>query len=214
MKTGALIDMLARGPIEVDRDAPTRRIAAATVIGLVVSAVLMMSLLGPRPDFASAALVPMFWMKFALPLTLAGCFLFAVSRLASPGGRATGPWVLAALTLAGLWTAATVDLSLVSPMERHAMVEGATAWACVISIATLSLPTFVGALFTLRGLAPTHPVWAGASAGGLAGSIAALIYAMHCNEMALPFFAVWYMLGIATPMVIGAIVGPKLLRWA
>jgi len=47
----------------------------------------------------------------------------------------------------------------------------------------------------------------------LAGSIAALVYALHCPELAAPFIAVWYVLGILVPVAIGALIGPNVLRW-
>ena len=65
----------------------------------------------------------------------------------------------------------------------------------------------------LRGLAPTRLRAAGMVAGGLAGAAAALVYAVHCNEMALPFLAVWYVLGMFVPAALGAAAGPRFLRW-
>ena len=52
-----------------------------------------------------------------------------------------------------------------------------------------------------------------AGAGLLAGALGALVYALHCPEMATPFLAVWYVVGMAIPTVLGAILGPRLLRW-
>ena len=47
----------------------------------------------------------------------------------------------------------------------------------------------------------------------LAGALGALVYALHCPEMATPFLAVWYLAGIAIPTALGAMLGPRLLRW-
>jgi len=66
----------------------------------------------------------------------------------------------------------------------------------------------------LRNLAPTRLPAAGAAAGALAGGIAAAAYALHCDEMALPFVALWYVLGMAIPAVLGAVLAPPWLRWA
>src|SRR5690606_10056653 len=54
---------------------------------------------------------------------------------------------------------------------------------------------------------------AGAAAGVLAGGAGAFAYAFHCPELAAPFLAVWYVLGMAMPVVAGALIGPRLLRW-
>ena len=65
----------------------------------------------------------------------------------------------------------------------------------------------------MKGLAPTRPALAGAASGLLAGALGALVYALHCPEMAAPFLGIWYLLGMLIPAVVGAMVGPLLLRW-
>lgn len=65
----------------------------------------------------------------------------------------------------------------------------------------------------LRGLAPTRLRLAGAAAGFAAGSLGALVYSLHCPELAAPFLAIWYLLGMLIPTAIGAWLGPRLLRW-
>ena len=35
----------------------------------------------------------------------------------------------------------------------------------------------------------------------------------HCVELTAPFLAVWYVSGIALPVLAGAVLGPRLLRW-
>jgi len=39
------------------------------------------------------------------------------------------------------------------------------------------------------------------------------VYAFHCPELALPFLAIWYVAGMALPVVAGALLGPRVLRW-
>ena len=214
MKTDALIAMLARGPVEADLRTTSRRISATTAGGLLIAVIAMGSILGPRPDLAAAVYIPMFWLKFMVPFGLAAAFFIASSRLARPGGRAKAAWKAVATMLAMLWAAAAVSLWAAPIGQRTSMLEGTSSWQCVASITLLSMPLFVGMLVALRGLAPTRPAVAGAAAGGLAGSVAALVYAVHCTEMTLPFLAVWYILGIAAPAVWGAVLGPRLLRWA
>jgi hypothetical protein len=77
----------------------------------------------------------------------------------------------------------------------------------------IALPVFVAALLVLRSLAPTQPALAGAAAGALASGAGAAVYALHCPELGAPFLAVWYVLGMAIPVVLGAALGPRLLRW-
>lgn len=214
MKTDALISMLARGPTAVDPSTTTRRICAATAAGLVIASIVMLAVLGPRADLASAMSLPMFWMKFAVPLCLAIAFFVASTRLARPGGRAKGAWITIVAALVMLWTVAGIDLAAAPAGQRALMVEGTSALMCVVSIALLSVPLLLAIFVALRGLGPTRFRAAGMVAGGLAGAAAALVYAVHCTEMAIPFLAVWYVLGMFVPAAIGSIAGPRFLRWA
>ena len=51
------------------------------------------------------------------------------------------------------------------------------------------------------------------SAGLLAGSAAAVVYALHCEETAPAFVATWYSAGMFLPALLGLIIGPRVLRW-
>jgi hypothetical protein len=88
------------------------------------------------------------------------------------------------------------------------------SWAsCPTNVLLLALPTLAGALWALRGLAPTRPRAAGLAAGLLAGGIGAFGYALSCTELSAAFVAVWYSLGIGLAGGLGALLGPWLLRW-
>jgi hypothetical protein len=50
-------------------------------------------------------------------------------------------------------------------------------------------------------------------AGLLAGATATMVYCLHCPEMGVPFWGVWYFLGILIPAAVGLLLGPRLLRW-
>ena len=214
MKTEALISILARGPVKADLRTTTRRVSLATTSGLLIAAAAMWSLLGPRPDLAFAIAMPMFWLKFMVPLGLAAAFFVASSRLARPGYKASGSWQAVTVMLVLLWASGAISLANVPSEQRATVVQGTSSWLCVASIAALAMPLLACVLLAMRSLASTRPAWAGAAAGGLAGSVAAFVYAVHCTEMTLSFLAVWYVLGIAVPAAIGAAVGPRLRRWA
>lgn len=117
----------------------------------------------------------------------------------------------AAVFAVSLWlvrSQATVDVG-----QPATMVEGRAALFCVVSISLLSLPLLIAMCVALQGLGPTRLRSAGMAAGGLAGAAAALVYAVHCTEMTLPFLAVWYVLGMFAPAAIGFVAGPRFLRW-
>ena len=85
--------------------------------------------------------------------------------------------------------------------------------SCPWIIAVLSLPAFAAAFWAMQGLAPTRLRLAGASAGLVAGAAGALVYTFYCPELAAPFLGVWYALGMLIPTALGALLGPRLLRW-
>ncbi|MEO8523673.1 MAG: DUF1109 domain-containing protein [Caldimonas sp.] len=214
MKTEDLIEALGRGPIAVDPKALARRFGLMVGVGAVATLALLLALLGPRPDLASAIAGPMFWMKLAIPAMLAATALAASIQLARPGGRAGLAWAAGALLLCAVEASAAISVALAPGGERLAMVEGRTAWACITSIVLLSLPILLATVLAMRGLAPTRLRAAGLAAGLVAGTLAATAYALHCDESTLPFFAVWYVLGMAIPGALSALAGPRLLRWA
>ncbi|MEO8312831.1 MAG: DUF1109 domain-containing protein [Caldimonas sp.] len=213
MKTDALIAMLAAGPVRADRSTTARRIGMATAAGGAVALVAMLLFLPPRPDLSAAALTPMFWLKLALPLIAGVAAFAATTRLARPGGSARIPASVLAALVASLWLLAAIVVAATPTGGRRIEVVGATALPCVASIVALALPLLVAAFVALRSLAPTQPRAAGLAAGTLAGAVAAFVYAVHCTETTVPFFAVWYVLGIAASAALGAALGPRWLRW-
>jgi hypothetical protein len=214
MKTEALITMLARGDARVAPHAVDRRLGATVAAGLLLTLLAVLATMGARADLAAAAQLPMFWCKLVVPLALGVLSFAAARRLACPGRRAGPAVALAAVLLASLWALAAVDVALAPAATRPSLVVGHTALPCVALIALLSLPILAALFVALRSLAPTRLAAAGAAAGALAGGIAAAAYAVHCNEMALPFVAVWYVLGMAIPAVLGTLLAPRWLRWA
>lgn len=213
MKTNDLVTMLATGVEPVVAGATARRYSLALVWGGLGAMLLMATLLGLRADLAEAARLPMFWVKLGFPICLAVAALYAATRLARPGvslGRV--PAALAAPVIV-IWSMAAYALLGAPSDERLALLLGNTWTMCPLLIALLSLPTFAGTFWAMRGLAPTRPALAGAAAGLLAGAVATAVYALHCPEMAAPFLATWYLLGMLAPTVAGALLGPRLLRW-
>ena len=213
MKTDELIAMLARGADAVEPDALRRRYATALGWGAFGATLLMAIMLGVRPDLGEAARLPMFWVKLAFPAALFAGALLATLRLSRPGVRlGRVPAAIAAPVLA-MWLLAAVVLFGAAPAERGQLVFGDTWADCPLYVAILSMPAFGALLWAMKGYAPTRPALAGAAAGLLSGAGGALVYALHCPEMAAPFLGIWYLLGILIPTALGAMLGPRLLRW-
>jgi hypothetical protein len=213
MKTDDLVTMLATGAGAVEPNATVRRYAIAIGLGAFGAALLMAILLGVRPDLAAAALLRMFWVKVAFAGTLAAASLLAAMRLSRPGA-ALG-WVPGALAapVVVMWMLAAVVLLRADPEQRSDLFFGETWASCPLLIALLSVPLFIAALWAMKGLAPTRLRLAGATAGLLAGTTGALVYCLHCPELAAPFLGFWYVLGMLVPTAAGALLGPRLLRW-
>lgn len=214
MRTEELVQMLAAGDVAVDQAAHRGRRIAAFVGGLAVSAIAMHVLMGVRWEMAQDAGDAMFWVKFAYVGVLAVASTAFALRIGRPGvaaGRA--PWVILA-TFVVLWAIAALALGRApSEAARAALVFGTTWQQCAKNIAILATPVFVAMVFIMRGLAPTELRLAGGAAGLAAGTVGAAVYSIHCPELAAPFLGIWYVLGMAIPTVIGALVGPRLLRW-
>jgi hypothetical protein len=213
MKTDELVAMLASGNVAIAPHALERRLLLGTSVGTIAAVVLMVALLGVRPDLLAAAHQPMFWVKSLFAASLAVAALVTAVRLSRPGvllGRAP---VAVVSPVFAMWMLAALALLTAAPEQRANLLFGDTWNDCPLLIALLALPIFVGTSWAVAGLAPTRLRLAGAASGLLSGAIATLVYCLHCPEMAAPFVAVWYVLGMALPTVLGALLGPRLLRW-
>lgn len=213
MKTDDFVTLLATAAQPVQSGATARRHGLALAWGGAGAMLMMMVLLGIRADITEAVFQPMFWVKLGFPVSLAAAAFVAVTRLARPGGRLGRLPVAFVLPVLVLWVLTAYALLGAETDGRMALLLGKTWAVCPFLIAMLSLPTFGGTLWAMRGLAPTRTALAGAAAGLLSGAVGAAVYALHCPEMAAPFLATWYLLGMIIPAAAGALLGPRLLRW-
>ena len=211
--TDELIAELSAAPPRVTPGAAGRRVALGLGAGGAVSAALMLVWLGPRPDLAQAMLTPMFWMKFGYA-ALTGLILAAVLvRLSKPAARVGSLAVAAAAPFAVVAAMAAMRMAQTPPEAQHALLMGHSSMFCPWRIAAIGLPLLAGAVWAVRGLAPTRLALAGLAAGGCAGALGAMVYGFACNETSAPFLAIWYTAGMAIVAVLGVAGGSRLLRW-
>ena len=211
--TDDLIKSLSADVPKVAPGAVARRLALGLGLGGLASVALMLVWYGPRHDIAQAVATPMFWMKLVYAAATGLIAAFVLARLARPAGR---PGALAALSLAPFAVVAVMAAARMAeapPQAHHAMLMGHSAMSCPWRILAIGLPVLAGALWAVRGLAPTRLTLAGLVAGGAAGGIGAAVYAVACNETSAPFLAVWYTLGMVALTALGALAGSRLLRW-
>ncbi|MGZ7460128.1 DUF1109 domain-containing protein [Pseudomonas sp. Ma2-10] len=213
MNTDDFISLLALGVTPIDRRTLAKRFSGAVLAGLFGATLLVIAIMGVRPDLGQAMATPIFWAKIAFPLCLMIGALSMVMRLARPG-IASGPGkVLIVAAVASVWVASIYVLLAAPPDDRVAIILGETWKVCVLNITMLSIPGFVAVFWALNGLAPTNLTLSGACGGLLAGSMATIAYSFRCPEMQIPFWGVWYLLGMLVPTVLGALLGRRWLRW-
>jgi hypothetical protein len=173
----------------------------------------VVSLLGLRPDLSHAALGFPFWMKWGYTISIGVIAAIATIHFARPDAdRPRWLWSLAlpVSLLAGL----AVNQLLTTPAgDWTALWQGQSWHVCTIKVAALSMPVFAGLMIAFRAFAPTRLRLTGAAAGLAAGGCAATLYGLHCPEVSALFILVWYSLGMMAAAAIGALTGPKLLRW-
>jgi hypothetical protein len=213
MKTDDLVAMLASGAAPTPRRAAGRRLALALLAGAPLSLAILFTEYGVRRDLVQAMFWPMFWVKVLFPLCIAAAAFVMAQRLSRPGVPVRRAWIGIAVPVLVVWVLAAMSWFNAPAAERMPLLMGQSWRVCAVSIGLMALPVFAAALLALKSLAPTRPALAGAAAGGLAGGVGAAVYALHCMELTAPFLAVWYVSGIAVPVVLGALLGPRLLRW-
>lgn len=213
MKTEDLISMMSSGVAPVDRRLPARQMAQALLLGGLGSLLLMLAIYGLRPDLTVMLGVPLFWIKLALPTTLAVGAMLVLRRLVRPGLRVGVRWAGIALPSLAVWAGGALVLVSAPVAQRLPLLMGISWRSCPFNIALLSVPLFIGIFWAVRGMAPTRLRLTGAVAGLFAGATATMVYCLHCPEMGVPFWGVWYLLGILIPAAVGLLLGPRLLRW-
>lgn len=213
VKTDELITLLASGLEPADCGRPSRRLLAGWAMGSGASLLVLAGVLRFNPALPREVLIPMFWARAAFCASLALMALVAVRRLGQPGARlGVVPYGLA-LPVAAMWLAAITELVGDPAANRIPLMLGHTAYVYPWLIALLAVPLFIALIWALQSAAPTHLRLAGGAAGLAAGAGGALMYTLHCPELAPPLLALWYVLGMLIPAGIGAGLGPRVLRW-
>jgi hypothetical protein len=213
MKTEDLVSLLATGAEAVDLRLASRRWLLALAGGALIAFLLTAGLLKLNPGLWRETSQPMFWVRESYCVVLGVLGFISAARLARPGLRlGLAPLGIPVVVIA-MSTLAVATLAAASPQNRERLILGHTAAACPFLIAFIAAPLLVALLWGMRSLAPTRLRWAGAASGFASGSIGAFVYTLHCPELAAPFLATWYLLGMLIPTAIGAWLGPRLLRW-
>ena len=212
MKTSEFIAALAADPIP-ESIRLERRVAAAIVLGLIVSLAIYALMLGPRPDIAAAARTVRFNLKFIDAFAFALPSLLLALRLARPDAkpRALALWLIAPFIL--LAAGVVVELSVIPQSAWMSRLVGENAMHCTVTIPLLAAPVLAALVVALRAGAPLHAALTGAMAGAAAAGVGALVYASSCPDDSPLFVATWYPLATLICMGAGALAGRRFLAW-
>nr|WP_280637036.1 DUF1109 domain-containing protein [Rhizobium sp. 16-449-1b] len=208
-----MIDALVKDLRAVHPSEIKRKLLLALAVGFLVSAISFMIVRGFRPDLVSIIQLRIFWLKSAFPFVLSAIGTHALLIVARPGGvplRAVWYAIAAYLVLVAL---ALLQLKASAVSEWSGLMLGRSWWICPMLIVCVSAPVFAAIVFFLRQAAPTDLRLSGFVAGSTSGAIGAWIYSWGCLEDGLAFMAMWYLLGILACGALGALSGPRLLRW-
>ena len=213
MQTDDLVLSLAKDFAPVSRRNVERRIGRGLAMGAMLTMGAIAWKLGFRADLGAAMQGFPFWIKWAYTISLFAGALAATIQLSRPETERPSrlwPLVLPVLALAAL---AAAELVRTPVTGWPALLAGSSATVCSMLVLSLSLPIFGSLVWSFRKLAPGNLPLAGAMAGLTSGGAAATLYSLHCPESSALFILVWYSLGMVLAGVIGALAGPRLLRW-
>jgi len=211
MKTDTLIDLLSRQAGPAPRALAARRLSPAAFVGLLVGALAAITWFGTIPAHMFATAVP--WTKMAYTGTFALAAGWLTARLSRPAAPLHWP-LRVTVAVVGIMALAGGASLLFEPSGGRVQALLGNSWSsCPWNVLALSLPGLAAALWAVRGLAPTRPRAAGFAAGLMAGSLGAIGYSLSCPQTSAAFLALWYSLGMVLTGAVGAVLGPRVLRW-
>lgn len=208
-----LIDTLSADVRPVSPHSAERQLGQALIVGCGITLAAVTATFGIQPDLDTMVHAAPLLVKTGYAVSLATLAGASVLTLVRPGMPAKINLRRLALPVAALALLALVQLARLPLSDWGQALLGASWSRCPLRIAILSLPVFAGLSITIRSQAPTQLRAAGATAGLVSGAVAAAAYALACPESSAAFILVWYSAGIALSTAIGALLGPKILRW-
>jgi hypothetical protein len=209
MKTDKLIDMLSTNLEPVKRGQVGKTLAWAIVAGGAAAFCAMLATVGLRTEPSPISLA----LKLLFTVSLIGIGATLLDRLVRPGQDGRRLLAMTFVPFVVIVLAAAAALLLEQPMASGKMILGMNWATCLFCIPLFAVTPFVVLIWVLRQGAPTDLKRTGAIAGLVAGALGATAYAFHCADDSIPFIAIWCGVMVALCAFIGALLGPRLLRW-
>lgn len=213
MKTDELIEMLSTNLEPTNSKSRWKVFAWALLAGGAASFCMMVTTIGLRANPAVQFSSGLFALKsfFILSLICIGTALLI--DLIRPGQDGHKLFRVIFIPFLAIGAAAATTLAF-NPTGTWARMILGTQWAtCLLCIPLFAVVPFALLVWALRKGAPTNLTLTGAVAGLVAGALGAAIYALHCPDDYVPFIAIWYGATILLCAWIGALIGPRFLRW-
>ena len=211
MKTDKLIDILSTNLEPVKSWQVEKTLVGAIILGGAAAFCAMLATVGLRTEMIDGFHLGFLALKLVFVLSLISTGAVLLVRLARPGQGSGKLFASVLVPFLAVGLAGFIALRQPAAWDRM-MAQG--QWAiCLLCIPLFAAVPFVVLIWALRKGAPTDLMRTGAITGFVAGALGAAAYAFHCPDDFLPFIAAWYSAAIAFCAVVGAILGPRLLRW-
>jgi hypothetical protein len=213
MKTARLIEMLSTNLEPVKRGQLWKKLTVALVIAGVAAFGVMLASFGIRSDLAAGNHLGPLAFKVVFALSLVGAGAAFLLRSMVPGRDEGKRYRLIFFPfVAG--SAAVIAILVREPaLASGGMVAGAAMALCLFCIPFLAIIPFALLIWALRQGAPTNLRRCGAVVGLVAGAVGATVYSFSCPSDSWVFVFVGYSAALALCSIVGAELGPRLLRW-
>jgi hypothetical protein len=133
-------------------------------------------------------------------------------KAARPGRLQHRSLAIIGLIVFAILLAGIVTMVLSQPATWGELVFGPQWAACLVCIPLFAIAPFASLIWALRKDA-SHLRWTGAIAGMVAGAVGAAAYTFHHPADSIRFLVLWYGGPIIACALVGALLGPRLLRW-
>ena len=214
MTTEQLIKLLVADLEPVDCGRIARALVMAMVAGAAATFGVMFLLLGPHPKtFGRREFQLLSDEADVSPLGVVAMAAVFLPQIARPGAVGRNFLVFVSLPFLAIAALASEALASAHWSMWGNMIVGSTWLACLFTIPFLAIAPFLALVWALRVGAPTALIRAGAAAGLVAGGLSAMACSLPCLDHSFPSIAVWYGLPIVICAIVGAKLGPSLLRW-
>jgi hypothetical protein len=213
MRTDQLIESLAAELKPIDRTRISRALLSALMIGAIAVLFFMFAVFGSIPNLVERPHPDVFLTKLLFGIGVATTAAIFLPKLARPRAHAQNLPALIFVPFVAIVAAAASTLASVPVTAWSDMVFEEHSVRCLFAIPLLAILPFTALVCALRLGAPTDLSFAGAIAGLVAGGLGAATCALPCVDLWIPAIAIWYGVPIGVCAIVGARLGPRLLRW-